>query len=277
MLNLVTTAGTESRLVEPDRTHRVLPRMIHARDLLRELVVRDMKLRYKRSVLGVLWSLINPLVQLLVFYFVFGLLLTLNIPHYATFLLTGVLAWSWFQSSLLFATGAIVDNRDLIKRPGFPAAILPTVTVTSHLIHFLLAIPVLLICVLLDVGHITIAVIALPIVIVLQFVLTLSLAFLLAMFHVTFRDTQYLLGVLLQLLFFLTPVFYNIAAIPERYRSLIKFNPLVPLVEAYRAILIQGEWPSMASLSILAVCSVGLLALSYTVFMRASYHFVEEL
>jgi len=251
--------------------------MIHARDLLRELVVRDMKLRYKRSVLGILWSLVNPLVQLLVFYFIFGLLLPLNIHHYATFLLTGVLAWSWFQSSLLFSTGAIVDNRDLIKRPGFPAAILPTVTVTSHLIHFLLAIPVLLICVLLDVGHIAIAVIALPIVIVLQFVLTLSLAFLLARFHVTFRDTQYLLGVLLQLLFFLTPVFYNIAAIPERYRSLIKFNPLVPLIEAYRAILIQGEWPSMASLSILAVCSVGFLALSYTVFMRASYHFVEEL
>ena len=277
MWNVLASAGTPSRIFDSNRTQSILRRVVYARDLLRELVARDMKLRYKRSVLGIVWSLLNPVLQLLILYFVFGLLLSLKIPHYASFLFTGVLVWNWFSASLLFATGAIVDNRDLIKRPGFPVAILPTVTVTSHLIHFLLAIPALLICVLLDVGHITIAVIALPIVIVLQFVLTVSLAFLLAMFHVTFRDTQYLLGVLLQLLFFLTPVFYNIAAIPERYRSLITFNPLVPLVEAYRAILIQGEWPSMASLSILAVCSVGLLALSYTVFMRASYHFVEEL
>src|SRR6266487_6216185 len=169
MWNVLTSAGTPSRVFDSNRTQSILRRVVYARDLLRELVARDMKLRYKRSVLGIVWSMLNPLLQLLVFYFVFGLLLPLNIPHYPSFLFTGVLVWSWFQSSLLCATGAIVDNRELIKRPGFPIAILPTVTVTSHLIHFLLAIPALLICVLLDVGHITIAVIALPIVIVLQF------------------------------------------------------------------------------------------------------------
>ena len=273
----MTAAGTESRVIEFDRPQRVLRRVIHARDLVRELVARDMKLRYKRSVLGIVWSLLNPLLQLLVFYFVFGLLLTLNIPHYPSFLFTGVLVWSWFQASLLFATGAIVDNRELIRRPGFPMAILPMVTVTSHLVHFLIAIPILLICVILDVGHVTSAVIALPLVIALQFVLTLSLAYLVATFHVTFRDTQYLLGVLLQLLFFLSPVFYDLTAIPERYRSLLVLNPLVYLIDAYRAILIHGELPSMAALAVLGVSAMGLLAVSYTVFRRASYHFVEEL
>jgi lipopolysaccharide transport system permease protein len=251
--------------------------MMYLRDLVLGLVARDMKLRYKRSVLGILWSLLNPLLQLVVFYFVFALLLPLNIPHYASFLFTGVLTWSWFQASVLYSTGAIVDSRELVKRPGFPAAILPMVTVTSHLVHFLLAIPVLLLCVLLDVGRITSAIAALPLVIVLQFGLTLSLAYLVATFHVSFRDTQYLLGVVLQLLFFLTPVFYNIAAIPERFRSLLMVNPMVPLVEAYRAILIHGQWPNPVSLLWLAVCSAGLLGIGYAVFRRASHYFVEEL
>jgi lipopolysaccharide transport system permease protein len=254
-----------------------LHRIVHLRDLVRELVMRDMKLRYKRSFLGIIWSLLNPLLQLLVFSFVFGLLLPLNIPHYASFLLTGVLAWSWFASSLLSSTGAIVDNRELIKRPGFPAAVLPTVTVTSHLVHFLLALPVLFICLLLDVGRITGAAAALPVIIVLQFVLTLSLAYLVATFHVTFRDTQYLLGVLLQLLFFLTPVFYTLAIIPEQYRHLLSFNPMVPLIEAYRSILILGQLPESASLFTLAVSSTALLIISYLVFMQASCHFAEEL
>jgi lipopolysaccharide transport system permease protein len=88
--------------------------------------------------------LLNPLAQLLVFYFVFGLMLPLNISHYASFLLTGVLSWNWFQSSLVFATGAIVDNRELVRRPGFPVAVLPIVTVTTHLVHFVLALPILM-------------------------------------------------------------------------------------------------------------------------------------
>src|SRR5438270_4067970 len=155
MWNLVTSAGTPSRIFDSNRTQSVLRQAVHARDLLRELVARYMKLRYKQSVLGIVWSLLNPLLQLLILYFVFGVLLSLKIPHYASFLFTGVLVWNWFSSSLLFATGAIVDNRELIKRPGFPIAILPTVTVTSHLIHFLIAIPALLICVALNIGHVT--------------------------------------------------------------------------------------------------------------------------
>ena len=102
-----------------------------------------MKLRYKRSILGIAWSLLTPLAQLAVYYLIFNVLLPLNIPNYLAFLFSGVLVWNWFQGSLYQATSTIVDNRELIKRPGFPAAILPAVTVTSHLIHFLLALPIL--------------------------------------------------------------------------------------------------------------------------------------
>ncbi|HBY94678.1 MAG: ABC transporter permease [Ardenticatenaceae bacterium] len=252
-------------------------RLIYLRDLLRELVTREMKLRYKRSVLGVAWSLLNPLAQLLVFSFLFRFVLPLNIPDYSLFLFTGVLAWSWFQSSLVVATGAITDNRELIRRPGFPVGILPVVTVTTHLVHFLLAMPILLLFLVLG-GRLHLDVLlALPIVIGLQFVLTLGLAYLVATFHVTFRDTQYLLGVLLMLLFYLTPVFYDGSRIPARYQPLYRLNPMLHLIDAYRAILLRGELPDGPSILALIVVAAGLLWLGRRIFTQASYRFAEEL
>ena len=103
-------------------------------DLLRELVLRDLRLRYKRS-LGVFWSLLNPLLQLLVFTLIFGIVLPLKIPNFPLFLFVGLLAWNWFQASLTEATGAIVDNRDLVRRPGFSTTILPVVPVTTNFIR----------------------------------------------------------------------------------------------------------------------------------------------
>ncbi len=251
--------------------------LIYLRDLFYELVTRDIRLRYKRSILGIAWSLLVPLTQLLVLYFVFRLVLPLNIPNYTTYLFTGILPWTWFHSSLLAASGTIVDNPELVKQAGFPVAILPTITVTSHLIHFLLALPILFIFLFFDGYHLTSAILALPLVIMLQFILTLSLAYLVAPFHVRFRDTNYLLGILLMLVFYLTPVFYDAATIPARYQMLYRLNPMVNLLGAYRHILIQGELPNLQSLLVLYAISAGLLSLGYMVFMRAHYRFVEEL
>lgn len=252
-------------------------RLIYLRDLLRELVVRDMKLRYKRSVLGTAWSLLNPLAQLLVFNLIFRLVLRLAIPNYAAFLFTGLLVWTWFQSSLFAATTSIVDNPDLIRRPGFPVAILPVVTVTTHLIHYLLALPILLAFIALSGIQLTGAILALPFLIVLQFVLTLSLAYLVATIHVTFRDTQYLLGIGLLLGFYVTPIFYETAIIPDRLQFFYHLNPMVDLVDAYRAILMQGELPGRLPLLILAGFAGATLWIGYRTFTHASYRFVEEL
>ena len=253
------------------------PRLTYVRDLLFTLVGRDMKLRYKRSILGVAWSLLTPLAQLAVFYLTFDVLLPLNIPNYPAFLFSGLLAWNWFQGSLYQATSAIVDNRELMKRPGFPAAILPAVTVSSNLIHFLLALPILFIFLLLGGTGLTSAVLALPLVIAIQFILTLSLAYFTATFYVTFRDTQHLLGVVLNLLFFLTPVFYKSSDLPSQYQTLYHLNPMVHLIESYRAILLTGILPDGISLLLLTVVAIAILALGYYVFRKASDHFVDHL
>jgi lipopolysaccharide transport system permease protein len=252
-------------------------RLIYVRDLLVTLVGRDMKLRYKRSVLGIAWSLLTPLAQLAVFYVTFDVLLPLNVPNYLSFLFTGVLVWNWFQVSLYQATSTIVDNRELIKRPGFPTAILPVVTVASYLVHFLLALPILFVFLLWGGVGMTSAIFALPLVIAIQFILTLSLAYFTATFYVTFRDTQHLLGVGLNLLFFLTPVFYKSSDLPAQYQALYRLNPMVHLMESYRSILLSGAAPDPMGLLLLSVPAVGLLYIGHHVFKRASDHFVDEL
>ena len=247
------------------------------RDLFWELVIRDMKLKYKRSILGIGWSLLNPLAQLLVYKFIFEQVLPTNVPNFTAYLFSGVLVWSWFVQSITFATTTIVDNRDLIKRPGFPIAILPAVTITNHLIHFLIALPILLTIVLLSGTQITASILLLPAIIATQFLLSLGVAYFLSPIHVAFRDTQYLLGLILQLAMFLSPIFYDVALIPKRFQSIYHINPIVNLLDAYRAVLVQGQNPDEQVLVLLGTATLVLFWAGYLVFKRASRHFVDEL
>lgn len=250
--------------------------LTHAWDLLWVLVSRDIKLRYKRSVLGLTWCLLNPLLQLLVFKFTFGFLLPLKIPDYTLFLFIGILAWAWCQSSLSAATGVIVDNASFIRQPGFHDSILPVAVVISYLTNFIFAFPILL-AFLLAGGHgLTMALSALPIVICVQGLFTLSLAYLLASVHVFFRDTQYLVGVVLMLGFYLSPVFYASSSIPLQYQPLYRLNPMVDLINSYRSVLMAGRFPDFSTLAVIAAESALVLICTYSLFARTSYRFIEE-
>jgi lipopolysaccharide transport system permease protein len=249
----------------------------YVRDVLRVLVARDFKLRYKRSILGVAWSLLVPLAQLAVLYVVFKQIVPLNIPHYTTFLFTGILPWTWFQSSLLASSLTIVENRDLVKQVGFPVAMLPSISVISQLIHFLLALPILAVFLVHDGYRFGPALAALPLVILIEFVLILSLAHIVATLQVRFRDTQYLLGLFLFLFFYLTPVFWDDTSIPEPFRSIMHLNPLALLLNAYRGILMRGQWPESMPLLTVSITAIVILGLGYAVFSQARDLFVEEL
>lgn len=247
------------------------------RDLAMELIARDLKLRYKRSLLGILWSLVTPLSLLLVLNFVFTAVLPLGIPDYGSFLFVGILVWSWFNNSLDQATGAIVDNRELVRQPGFPVAILPVVTVAANVIHFVLALPVLAVFLWIGGWVPGPSLLLLPVLIGIQFVLTLSIAYFVAALHVTFRDTKHLLGVVLTLGFYATPVFYSQEQVPVRLRTVYGLNPMASLIESYRQVLLHGAWPDGSGLAAVAVASLLLLALGYRLFARTSYRFVDEL
>lgn len=264
------TAVFDSRLF--DRDWR-----IQRRDLIRELVVRDMKVRYKHSLLGFAWSMTTPLLQLLVYYAVFSYLLPQQIPHYAAYIFSGLLAFIWFQNSLTQAAAAVTGNRELVKRPGFATAILPLVTVTTNMLTFILSLPVLLVFLLVGRGQLQPAMMGLPLLIGLQFVFTLGLSYFVAGMNVIFRDTQHLLSVLLRLLFFLTPIFYKASMLPERIQIVYRLNPLVALVDAYRAMFIGETAVAWRTLVMPAVVSIALLLLGYRVFTLVRHRFVEEL
>jgi lipopolysaccharide transport system permease protein len=252
-------------------------KIAHFFDLLRELVDREMKLLYKRSTLGIAWTLISPLLQLAVFSFVFRSVIPVNIPQFSSFAFSGLLIWTWTQTALFQATGLITGNLALIRQPNFPTAILPVVTTTTGLIHFMLALPVLIIFLAMDGIQPTSALFALPLLMIIQFILTVSLAYPLAAINVTFRDTQHTLGVLLQMLFYLTPIFYDLKSVPKQFQPLYQLNPMVPLIEAYRTILLKGTQPDWEALLILSLVVAALLPLGLAIFRRQSDRFVEEL
>lgn len=258
-------------------TPELTRRIIHTRDLLREMLVREVKLRYERSALGMVWALLNPLAQLAIFTFVFKVVFRIDIPGYPAFLFTGVLVWNWFREALTASAGSITNNRELLRQPGFPLAVLPTVAVAVPLIDFLAGLPVLAVFVVAGGGSFTAALALLPALIVLQFVLMLGAGFLLASLQVTFRDIGHLLGVALMMLFYLTPIFYSVDMVPERLLPLYSLNPVVPLVGAYRDVLLNGSVPNGAPVLLLVVLAAGLFWLGWSVFVRAQFKFEEEL
>jgi lipopolysaccharide transport system permease protein len=246
-------------------------------NLIRELVVRDMKVRYSSSILGIAWTLANPLMQLMVYYFVFKVIISMEIPRYASYVFIGVLAINWFHVSLFHAAGAINSNRELIQQPGFPSTILPAVSVLINLNHFLLALPILIPFLLIEGSRLSLSILALPILVVLQFILTLGLAYLVSSANVIFRDTEHLLAVLLRLHFFLTPVFYDSRMVPDNLQSIYRLNPMVGLLEAYRALLIQGTQPDWSALFGPFVLALFLLTIGLKIFERVKDRFVEVL
>jgi len=251
--------------------------LVHLRDLLHELIVRDMKVRYQSSVLGFAWTLISPLMLLAVFYFIFQVVLSIEIPKYASYVFLGILVYTWFQSSVEQGANAISANRELITQPGFPATVLPVVTVTTYLIHFLLALPILTSVVIIEGSDIGTTALFLPVLLIVQFLLTLAVVYLVAGVNVLFQDVGLMLDVLLRLMFYMTPIFYRIDMVPESFQPLYQLNPMVTLLQSYREILIYGNQPDWSALIIIGLASTLLLYICFRLFTRINYRFVEEL
>lgn len=246
-------------------------------DLLTQLMARDLKLRYQRSILGFAWTLVNPLILLLVFYFLFHLVLSVDVRRFSSFTFIGILAWFWFSSSLTQAVSSITQSRELLRRPGFPVPILPVVSVSVAFIHFVLSLPILLFLILLEGEWPTLIALTLPVIVGIQFLLSLSLGYVVAAANVLFRDTRHMLTALLQVFFFLSPVFYDPSVVPEKFQPLYNLNPMVHILGAYRNVLLKDLCPDMMPLLGILILSIGILHLAFKGFLRVSDRFVEEL
>jgi lipopolysaccharide transport system permease protein len=248
------------------------------RDLVRNLVSRDLKVRYRESFVGFGWSMLNPLLMTAVFYLVFHVFLRSPIPMFPVFLLCGILPWNWCAAGVMGGVGSVVGNAALIKKVYFPRELLPLAIVLSNMVHFLLALPVLLLMMVIFGAPFTGNIVFIPLLMAIQLVFLLGVALFLSCLNVFLRDTSSIMEVLISLWFFITPVFYRVDDVTNEWAGLLfVVNPMASLVTAYRAILYDGQLPSLASLGVTALTSVVVLAAGYLFFSRLSSRFGEEL
>jgi homopolymeric O-antigen transport system permease protein len=253
-----------------------LRELFRQREVLQALVWRDLKARYRGSVLGFLWTLLNPLLLMVIYSLVFSVYMRLEVEKFPIFILTGLLPWIWFSSSLLSGATSVIDGSSLIKRVAFPPLILPTVVVTANLINFLLALPLLFIFMIAFGVPVTWAVLSLPVTVAIQYVFTLALAVVLGMLTVRYRDLQHLLANMITLWFFLTPVLYPVNMVPESFHPLLFANPMTPIVLAYHDAMYHGQFPNLRMLGASALVAVVLLAVSLRLYEHWRWVVVEE-
>lgn len=270
-----------------------LREVITYRELARNLVIRDLKARYKNSVLGFLWSLGNPLLMMLVFTVVFTVMMPNNtIQKFPIFALCALLPWNWFSTSIMGSIQSIVGNANLVKKVYFPREILPLSVVLSNLVNFLLALVVLFGMLYLFKVPFTVWATLLPVIILIQFMFTLGLGFFFSTLNVFYRDTSVIMDVCLLAWFFLTPIFYPIDILPTQrvvfgfnldlHRLVRWVNPMASVIDAYRTILYgnpDGSPPGPPAFDFLSrtlVTALIVLVVGYLVFARYSPVFGEE-
>jgi lipopolysaccharide transport system permease protein len=240
------------------------------------LIFKDLKATYQNTWLGYAWTLVTPLLYAGVLVFLFEQVLEIKMRRFSSYLLIGILCYRWFQGALSQGARSVMSNRMLARRPGFQGEILPVVPVTSNLMNFLLSIPILAIVLAIGGSQLTSAVFVIPILLLIQYVLTLGISYLLAAANLIFRDTVHIADLALMAGFFLTPIFFDIDSVPESIRPLFYLNPLVPLLGGYRAALIDGVWPDGLPLVVLAVVAIGLLTLGWRVFQKTLRDHIGE-
>jgi lipopolysaccharide transport system permease protein len=259
-----------------------LSALVRYRGLIQTLVARDLKARYRGSVLGFFWSFINPLLLLLIYSFVFTTVLpradSMGLEPYALFMFCGILPWTWFSSSILESSNVLISNGNLIKKVLFPAEVLPIVTVVANMVHFFLGLPILAAFLIyyqrpLD----PLELLWFPVIVFVQFVLLLGLSLFAAALTVHFRDLKDILGNLLTLWFFATPIIYPMTEAPEKYRWLLNLNPMTHLAISYQEVLFYiGPHVHWRWLMVLLAGSVAVFLAGYFVFDRLRDSFAEE-
>jgi ABC-type polysaccharide/polyol phosphate export permease len=234
-------------------------------ELLTHLVRRDFRLRYHGSLLGVLWIVLQPLVQLMILVFLFQRVVPLGIEAYPAFVFSGLLPWAWFSTSLGAAGGLFVGNRDLVRRPGFAPAVLVLVNVLSNFLVYLASLP-LLVVLLVAYGRMPgPSLVLLPLVLGLEGVLVIGLGLAVATLNVFYRDVQQLAAVALSLLFYLTPVFYRAEQAGGAAHLVFAANPMAAVVAAHRALWLgtPPPWAALAGAAAVTALAAGLGGLVY--------------
>lgn len=248
------------------------------REMIISLVRRELRGRYKGSVLGFLWTFLNPLLQLLIYTIVFSNIIRMGIDKYYLFLFVALIPWIFFSTSLITGSSCILNQKDMVKKIYFPREVLPIAHVTTNFVNMLLCFIVIFIVLAFSKVQINmVALLYLPIIMVVEYILSLGIAMIASAITVFFRDLEHILGIIGMAWMYLTPVMYSIEIVPKNYLTLFNLNPMTPIIIAYRDILYYGQVPKLGTLVHAFVLGIMILCIGFVVFNKLQRSFAEEL
>ncbi len=257
---------------------KTLKELYAYREMIISLVRKDLRGRYKGSFLGFLWTFINPLLQLAVYTMVFSIILRAGIEKFYLFLFVALIPWIFFSASITGGATSILNQQDMVKKIYFPRLVLPIAYVTSCFVNMLLCFCVVFpVLVLSGLKINIIAILYLPIVMIVEYILALGIGMLSAALTVYFRDLEYILGIVTMAWMYLTPIMYDIEIVPERFQKIFNLNPMTPIVLIYRDILYYGKIPQMFNLLYATLIGIFILIVGCITFSKLQRSFVEEL
>ncbi len=264
-----------------DRERRTLPqhliRLAQYRELLFNLAARDLKIRYKQSVLGVAWAIVQPFALMVVFSVVFSFFVhvkTAGIP-YPIFSYVALVPWTYFVNTLNFGVSSLVGNANLVSKIYFPREIFPLASLLACLVDFLVASAIFAGMLLYYHIGLTLQILWLPLLVVLQMALMSGLLLVLSAANVFFRDVRLLLPFVLQIGMYVTPIIYPLSLIPARYQLFFSLNPMSGIIDGYRQVIVRGQPPDLSLLALSAVVSLVLLVVGYRYFKGVEMQFAD--
>ncbi len=246
-------------------------------ELVSALVAKDLKVRYKGTMLGYLWSILHPLALTLIFNFVFKEIFKASIPDFHLFLLAALLPWTWLASSINGGAGSFVGNAHLIKKVRFPRLLIPLATVLNNMVHFLLSLPVYL-AFTLAAGKLPAWnwLIGIPLLVLLELIFILGLTLAIASLNVYFRDVSHFVSVVLSLWFYVTPIMYSPSMLPPKVQLVLAFHPATHLIEAWRNLLVENRL-DLETLCLPAAIAAAVMFFGLIVFKRLERGFADVL
>ncbi len=255
----------------------MIKRLYEYRELLKSNIKKDIRGKYKGSFLGVLWSFVNPLLSVLIYAIVFPFILKNTQEHYVTFLIIGILPWNFFTTVISQGTFCVLANAGIIKKVYFPREILPISVATSGLINFLISCIIIFLFLIFSGIGVSIYLLYLPLIIFIQYLLSLAAIFITSAINVYVRDLEYIVNFIVQMLFYATPILYaKDLFIGSKMEWLIQFNPMATIINSYRDILYYQVSPNMTMLMGTLLLGILLLGISIKIFRKLERGFAEQ-
>ncbi len=255
----------------------VFKNLYNYRELLKTSVKKEVRSKYKNSFLGVVWSFLNPLLQIVVYAIIFSLILKNKQENYAIFLCCGIIPWTFFSITINKSAFTMIENGNIIKKVYFPREIIPISVVTAETINFLISTLIILGFVIVGGIGLSKYIIFYPIILIAQYLVILSISFIVSSICVYFRDLQHFIGIILQLLFYAAPIVYSQDSIPIEFQWILKYNPMTYIINAYRDIFYYQRSVKFMPLIILVIIGILACVVSYKIFDKFQKGFAEQL